>query len=123
MFIEQMTEDDFKECVKRGLTSYIKIGQVNSKNTKSQFSRTIPKPIRESDANAVLIIKNPKGTYKYLGMMVNEKAGALKILKQPDILWHGYLYHGNSWYHVNVSDLIAGRVKHSQRIIPPEMET
>lgn len=124
MIAPQLTEAHFKFLQDNNMTEYSTIGKVNTKNVKGEFSKTVPKVLRDDESfNAYLIIKNHMGRWKYLGMFVEEIAGALHIRKMPEIVWAGYVSYGNSWYAVPAEDLVRGVIKDNSKIILPEIET
>lgn len=122
MLAPALTQEGFDLCIKLGLSKYNTIGKVNSKNCRKDFSKTIPKALREEEHNAYLIIKNHRERWKYMGFTVENIAGALHIRTNPEIVWSGYVFHDNVWYAVSVDDLRSGRIKASQSIIFPEIE-
>ena len=122
MFAPKLTQEWFDECCSRGISAHTIISKLNAKNCKAEFSKTIPKALRDEGWNAFLIIKNNKDRFKYMGFNVEEVCGALKIVDNPEFIWGGYVFHGKSWYAVECSDLLEGRIKNSSKIIPPEIE-
>lgn len=118
-----LTEQFFQVLLDKGLTSFKNVGALNSKNCKENFSKTIPKALRDTGCNAFLIIKNHRGRWKYLGFEVEEKAGSLRIIDNPEVVWSGYVLHNNVWYAVPSEDLVRGVIKNNCRIILPEIET
>ena len=122
MFAPILTEEWFKTCLERDLCVFTAIGKYNAKNCRGEFSKTIPKTLRDEGWNAFLIIKNHKERWKYMGFNVTNTAGALTLTSTPDILWSGYVFHGKSWYAVTTEHLIAGRIPHSSSIILPQIE-
>lgn len=122
MLAPTLTAEWFEECTKRGLSAHKTIGKFNSKNCKKDFSKTIPKALLEEGWNAFLIIKNHKERWKYMGFNVNNIAGALHIVDNPEIAWAGYVLHGGTWYAVSSDDILKGRIPASRKIIYPQIE-
>lgn len=123
MIAPQLTQEWFEECLKRGLAAHGSISKYNAKNCRKDVSKTIPKALREEDGwNAYLIIKNHRGRFKYMGMVVEEIAGALHIRTNPELIWTGYVNYGKEWYAVDGKDLLAGRIPASSKIVFPEVE-
>lgn len=122
MLAPKLTEDWFRECGGRKLTEIKAISRLNSKNCKQVFSKTIPKALRDEGWNAFLIIKNHKDRWKYMGFNVDNIAGALHIVNQPEFIWSGYVFHDKVWYAVDAAALIDGRIPASSAIIAPEIE-
>lgn len=123
MLAPTLTQEWFDECCSRGLSSHKAISKLNAKNCKAAFSTTIPKALREEEPwNAYLIIKNHRDRFKYMGMVVENHAGALKVAVNPEFIWTGYLWYSGSWYAVHANDIIRGRIKESCKIVLPEIE-
>lgn len=122
MLTPTLTQEWFDECCARGLSAHKSIGKFNAKNCRKDFSKTIPKALREEDWNATLIIKNHRDRYKYMGFQVEPKAGRLKIITNPELIWTGYVLHDNRWYAVTGEELLSGVIKNTNRIVFPEIE-
>ena len=122
MFAPQLTEDMFKECLERNLTPFATISKLCAKNCRKDFSKTIPKALREEGHDAHLIILNHKDKWKYMGFNVDNIAGCLHLTTNPDILWAGYVSFGKDWYSVTSDQLLEGRIPHSSKIIFPQIE-
>ena len=117
-----LTQEWFDETKLRGLTPIKTIGKLNSKNCRKDFTQTIPKPLREEGWNAYLVMKNHRERFKYIGFNVENIAGRLKIITNPEFIWAGYVFHANTWYAVSSNDLISGTIKASCKVIIPEIE-
>lgn len=122
MFAPELTQEWYEICVERGLSNVASISKLNSKNCKQDFNKTIPKPLRDEGWNAFLVFRNHRNRWKYLGFNVENKAGALHIVNNPEFIWSGYVFHDNSWYYVNTEDLIAGKIKNSSKVLLPQIE-
>lgn len=122
MFAPTLTQEWFDECNRRGLSDHKSISKLNSKNCKQDFSKTIPKALRDEGWNAFLIIKNHKERWKYMGFNVENVAGCLHIADAPEFIWTGYVFHNNRWYAADSNMLIRGRIPASASIIFPEIE-
>ena len=122
MFAPAIDQKWFAKLKTNNMTVFTHISKLNVGNTKSLFSKTIPKALRDEGWNATLVIRNHKDKLKYLGFNVEEVAGSLKLLSKPDILWTGYVHHNKKWYAVSMEELVKGRIKHSSRIVLPEIE-
>lgn len=122
MLAPELTQEWFNECLSRGLSAHKAIGKFNSKNCRKDFSKTIPKALREEGWNAFLVIKNHRNRWKYMGFQVENVAGSLKIVNNPELMWTGYVFHDNQWYAVDSAALIAGKIKSTHKIILPEIE-
>lgn len=122
MLAPQLTTEGFEECRRRGWTELTAISNLNSKNCKGNFSRTIPKALREEDWNAYLVIKNHRNRYKYIGFNVEDVAGCLHLTTLPEFIWSGYVLFDGSWYAVSYKDLIAKRIPDKRKIVPAEIE-
>ena len=122
MLAPTLTQEWFDECVSRGLSVHKSISKLNAKNSRKDFSKTIPKALLEEGWNAFLIIKNHKERWKYLGFNVENVAGSLKIIDRPEIAWAGYVLHNGTWYAVDANQIIAGKIKASSKIILPQIE-
>lgn len=122
MLAPALTQEWFDKCFAEGLCTHKSISKYNAKNCKQEFSKTIPKALRDEEWNAFLIIKNHKGRWKYMGFQVENVAGALHIIDNPEIMWTGYVFHERSWYAVDAQDLIKGRIPASSKIILPQIE-
>ena len=122
MLTPALTQEWFDECINRGISAYTAIGKFNAKNCRKDFSKTIPKALREENWNAYLIIKNHRNRWKYMGFNVENIAGSLKIVDNPELIWAGYVLHDDTWYAVSTDELMAGKIKASSKIIYPEIE-
>lgn len=122
MLTPSLTQEWFDECFNRGLTEHKAISKFNAKNCRKDFSKTIPKALRDEEWNAFLIIKNHRDRWKYMGFNVENVAGSLKIIDNPELVWTGYVFHNNEWYGVDSKQFAAGKIKASSKIIFPEIE-
>lgn len=122
MLAPALTQEWFDECLKRGLSAHKAISKFNAKNCRKDFSKTIPKALRDEEWNAFLIIKNHRDRWKYMGFNVENVAGSLKVVNNPEIIWAGYVFHENTWYAVSTDELMAGKIKATSSIIFPEIE-
>ncbi|CAL9987302.1 hypothetical protein VPHD148_0299 [Vibrio phage D148] len=123
MLAPQLTQEWFDECRTRGLSAHKAISKLNAVNCRAAFSTTIPKALREDERwNAYLIIKNHRNRYKYIGFRVQEVAGRIKIVTNPEFIWTGYVHYDGKWYGVHANDLIKGVIPKTSKIILPEIE-
>ena len=122
MFAPQLTEEMFKVCLDSKLTEFTTISKLCAKNCRKDFSKTIPKALRDLEFDAHLVIKNHKDKWKYMGFNCDNIAGCLHITSPVDIAWAGYVSHGKNWYAVTSEMIRAGRIPHSSKIIFPQIE-
>lgn len=122
MLTPALTQEWFDECLRRGLSAHKAISKFNAKNCRKDFSKTIPKALREEGWNAYLVIKNHRERYKYMGFQVEEVAGRLKITTNPELIWTGYVHYEGQWYAVTANDLLKGVIKKTSKIVLPEIE-